>query len=51
MESDSFLNFNIIALGIIAVAIFVIVAIQIKSRKSSKFLHLIKEKFFGGKKP
>jgi hypothetical protein len=49
MQSDSFLNFNLVALGIIALAIFLVVAIQIKSRKSSKFLHNIKEKLFGKK--
>lgn len=52
MESNSsdFLNINLIALGIIAAAIFVVVAIQIKNRKASKYLHIFKEKFFGRKK-
>jgi flagellar biogenesis protein FliO len=52
MESNSFnfLNINLVALGIIAAAIFVVVAIQIKNRKTSKYLHIIKEKLFGRKK-
>ena len=41
---------NIIVLGIIAAAIFVVVAVQIKNRKASKYLHLIKEKLFSRKK-
>lgn len=50
MESNSFLNVNLVALGIIVAAIFVVVAIQIKNRKASKYLHILKEKLFGRKK-
>ena len=45
-----FYTINLIALGIIAAAIFVVVAVQIKNRKASKYLHIIKEKLFSRKK-
>jgi hypothetical protein len=46
---EKFLTYNLMALGIIAAAIFVFVAIQIKNRKASKYLHIIKEKLFSRK--
>jgi hypothetical protein len=46
---DEILN-NILVVGIIAAAIFVVVAVQIKNRKASKYLHLIKDKLLSRKK-
>lgn len=49
MESFSFTNINFIAIGIILGVAFIIIAIQIKNRFASKFLHLLKTKFFKSK--
>jgi hypothetical protein len=50
LTKDNFYTINILALGIIAAAIFLVVAVQIKNRKASKYLHILKEKFFSRKK-
>ena len=50
MESFFFTNINIFIVGLIGIFLLIVVAIQIKNRKTTKFLHYLKQKFFNFKK-
>ncbi len=45
METFSFTNVNFIVIGIFVGVVFIIIALQVKNRIASKFLHYIKTKF------